>query len=427
MTNRKENQKKRIEAKTISMEEFWQKEKDGLFKDVKPKNKKHVNASNPAIQSLLKINAFYEEHKREPSVTGPLEEKKLARALKRLREISDRSDIDDADIHGLLSVKPAPSIKPDNTISTSTTYKKPLKLDETSNQALAASILDVFGGGKQDNLFDTRGLSKGKLKNTQERYGKRTPCPDFHMFVPVFNQIKNMIDARNSVIEPFRRGNVIEIGDAFIWDGITCFVAEEIRMEHDSQGKPNPRLRIIFDNGTHADMLKQSFSQGMYRSVGTRRIAEKIDNLLKTTNKPIEERYGKKTGEIYFLGSHSSNTEVLKFKNLIKIGVTENTTPLRTRDAETESTYLYAPVRILKIIPCYNMNVSGLEAMIHTALHDFRKEIVLSSKKTGKTVTAREWFDIPVESALNIAIEIVKGSFPDFNIDEHGNIHKISD
>jgi hypothetical protein len=415
--------KTRIEAKKLSLDKFWAKEKNGLFKDIKPKKKLQISSGSPAVQSLMKINDFYEINQREPSKEGPFEEKKLARALNKLRVLNDRSDTNDADIHGLLLVKHTKGEEITEVKDSETIENPKLKLDKTNNKTLASSILNLFGGGKHDKLFDTSKLKQGKLKNTQETYGKRTPCPDFHRYVTVFNKIKRMIDSREAVIEPFKRGNVINIGEVFIWDGITCFVAEELKMEHDAQGKPNPRLSVIFDNGTHANILKQSFSQGMYRSNGTRRISRKLGSLLDNLSKPIEERYGKKTGEIYFLASHSNSPEVLKYNNLIKIGVTENTTPLRTRNAETESTYLFSPIRILKIIPCYNMNVMGLEALIHTALNDFRKEIVLSNKRTGRTITAREWFDISVDKAESVAMEIVKGNYSGYSLDQSGNLH----
>lgn len=426
MSEGRKTRKNKIEAKKLSMDEFWAKEKSRLFKGVKPKKRSHNTSGSPAVQSLLEINEFFEMNKREPSNEGPFEEKKLARALAKLRKINDRTDTQDVDVYGLLSVKHVEHHEVSKAKDEVIEEKASSKLDKTNNKTLANSILSLFGGGKHESLFDTSKLKQAKLKNTQETYGKRTPCPDFHTYIPVFNQIKKMIDSRESVIEPFRRGNVINIGDVFIWDGITCFVAEELKMELDAKGKPNPRLRVIFDNGSHANILKQSFSQGMYRSNGTRRISRRVDSLLGNLSKPLEERYGKKTGEIYFLASHSTNPEVIKYDNLIKIGVTENTTPLRTRNAETESTYLFAPVRILKIIPCYNMNVVGLETLIHTALNDFRKEIILSSKKTGRTITAREWFDISLDRAVDVAMQIVRGNYAGYSLDDSGNLHKIT-
>lgn len=70
------------------------------------------------------------------------------------------------------------------------------------------------------------------------------------------------------------------------------------------------------------------------------------------------------------------------------------------------------------------MNVGGLETLIHTALNDFRKEIVLSNKRTGKIITAKEWFDISVEKAIDVSMEIVRGNYAGYSLDESGNLHK---
>jgi hypothetical protein len=67
MTEGRKTEKSAIQAIKISIEEFWEKEKNRLFKDVKPKKKNQASPSNPAVQSFVKINAFFEEHKREPS------------------------------------------------------------------------------------------------------------------------------------------------------------------------------------------------------------------------------------------------------------------------------------------------------------------------------------------------------------------------
>ncbi len=234
--------------------------------------------------------------------------------------------------------------------------------------------------------------------------------------------IKDKIDNAPGSVVPFKGASRIEVGDVFIWGGITCFVEKELKMEFDANGKANPRLKIIFDNGMFADMLYQSFSQGMYRSSGTRRVAVNVSDRLGKTSKSLKEQYGDKTGEIYFLASHSTSPEITKFNNLIKIGVTTNQTPLRIRNADTEGTYLYAPVRILKILPCYNINVQGLESLIHTQLHAYRKEITLRHKKTGKDIIAREWFDVSLKYAVEVAVDTVRNHVSNISLDENDNL-----
>lgn len=414
----KKRRKAKLEAKLISRQAYWESEKDRLFRDIQPAVKKGAGSSTPLLQSIVEINAFYVMNKRMPSIDGDFEEKKLARRLQSLQQHSGNEDLKAADVHGLLK-----DVITDNDVDEAFVEKKqPIELDKSSDDTLAKSILDIFGQGVRGKLLDTRPL-KASPKNTNERYGKRLPCPDFQRYVDVFSRIKAMMDTRQATIEPFKgRGANIALGEVFIWDGITCFVSEEVRMEYDPNGKPNPRLRVIFDNGTFADLLQQSFSQGMYRSSGTRRVSQNVAKYLDKLAQPLEKKYGVKTGEIYFLGTHSKQPAISQYDNLVKIGVTNSTTPKRTNNAAHEPTYLYAPIRILKILPCYNMNVMGLESLIHAALHDYRKEITITDKVNYKQLTATEWFDIPLEKAVNIALDIAKGNYADLELDEFGNV-----
>ncbi|MZI94747.1 hypothetical protein F9817_16325 [Vibrio sp. CAIM 722] len=406
-----------LSKRSLSLDEFWEQEKDDLFKDIVPKTLKSNGSSDPAVQTLNDVNDFFSKHNREPKIDGPLEEKVLARKLNGIRKLSGRDDLLKVDIHGLLLVEIS-----DHKAEELNGPITPL-IDTSNDDALADSLLGMLGGDNLKGLFDTESLKQAKPKNTQDRVGQRTPCSNFIHYIPIFNQIKDKIDNSQDSIIPFKGTSKINVGDVFIWGGITCFVERELKMEYDSEGKPNPRLKIIFDNGMYADMLYQSFSQGMYRSPGTRRIKLDISHVLGDLSKPLAERYGNKTGEIYFLASHSNAPEVTMFKNLIKVGVTTNHTPLRTRNADSESTYLYAPVRILRILPCYNINVQGLESLIHTQLHEFRKEIKLRNKKTGKELVAKEWFDVSLEKAVSVAINIVRDSIGHVTLDENDNLY----
>jgi hypothetical protein len=410
----------KLESKLISQKAYWEAEKNRLFKDIKPSIQKGEGSSSPLVQAIMDINVFYVKNQRVPSIYGDFEEKKLARRLASLKSHTDNDELHAADVHGLLSGESTDEVK-DALVAQS---KAAIKLDKSNDDTLAKSILDVFGQGLRGKLLDTSSL-KANAKNTSERLGKRLPCPDFHRYVHVFTRIKAMIDNRQAVIEPFKgKGANITLGEVFIWDGITCFVSEEVRMEYDPNGKPNPRLRVIFDNGTYADLLQQSLSQGMYRSNGTRRLSQSVAKYLGDLAKPLEKKYGVKTGEIYFLGTHSKQSFVSQYNSLIKIGVTTSTTPKRTNNAVHESTYLYAPIKILKILPCYNMDVMGLEELIHAALNEYRKQITIVDKLKHTKVTATEWFDVPLHVAVETALSIVRGNYSNVELDAQDNLHQ---
>ena len=407
----KERRKHQLKAKLVSLDEFWEQEKDNFFKDIKPTIKPSSSIGSPLVQNFEEVIAFYVVNQRLPSdAASDFSERLIARKFSAVLKAKNNSELQKMDVHGLLQ---------GNSIN-KTTEEIP-DIDLNDEDALLDLINNQLGDDVTRTVLDTSKLSKPK--NSRVDTAKRLPCPDFHQYMPVFESIRKLIDNREANIEAFKGyASKIAIGDVFIWDGLTCFVAEEVKMEFDPKGNPNPRLRVIFDNGMYADLLMQSMSQGMYRSKNSRRITQNMTKLLGKISKPLEEKYGKKTGEIYFLSSASNSSSVKQFDNLIKIGVTTKTTPQRIKNADMEATYLFAPVKILKILPCYNMDVTSLEALIHATLNEYRKSIKILNKQSNKTVEATEWFDVPLSKAVSAALTIVKKSNPDSESDAYGNV-----
>lgn len=409
----KERRKHQLKAKLVSLDDFWEQEKDNFFKDIKPTIKQKGSSSSALAQNFEEVIAFYVVNQRLPqSNADDFEEKKLARKFAAILKHKSNPELQSMDIHELFKENKQVEPSPKDSLP---------QIDLNDEDALLSLIDSRLGDDITRNVLDTASLSKSK--NRREDTAKRLPCPDFHNYMPIFESIRKLVDNRETNIEPFRGyANKISIGDVFFWEGLTCFVAEEVKMEFDPKGQPNPRLRVIFDNGMYADLLMQSMSQGMYRSNNSRRITQNMAKLMDKISKPLEEKYGKKTGEIYLLSTTSNSPSVNQYKSLIKIGVTTKTTPQRIKNAEMEATYLFSPVKILKILPCYNMDVGSFETMIHAKLNEYRKSIKISNKQSNKVVEATEWFDVPMQIAINTALEIVKQSHPDFNSDEHDNV-----
>lgn len=407
-TSIKERRKSRLVAKLVSLDEFWEQEKDHYFKDVRASITLKSHGSSALEQNFQEVLDFFAENKRVPSEAAPdLEEKLLARKLVSISKQKDDPKLKSMDVYGLLS---------------SNISNKP-EIDLDDEAALLQLIDTKLGDDLTKSIITPSGLTS-KQKNRREDSAKRSPCSSFFQYLPIFTDVRRLIDEGMASITPFRDyANKIAIGDVFFWDGLTCLVAEEVKMEFDPKGKPNPRLRVIFDNGTYADLLMQSLSQGMYRSHNTRRLKQNMSEKLASISNTLEEKYGQKTGEIYFLSSTSTAESVKQFKNLLKIGVTTRNTPNRIRNAEMEATYLFAPVKVLRILPCYNMNVENLESMIHAELHAYRKSIRLTHRQSNKIVEATEWFDVPLQVALDTALEIVKKSHPNYQMDKHHNIY----
>ena len=58
------------------------------------------------------------------------------------------------------------------------------------------------------------------------------------------------------ITRPFGKNSTIEVGQWFILDGQTAYVADEGEEFDSPQGKKDARLRVIFSNGTESNLLR---------------------------------------------------------------------------------------------------------------------------------------------------------------------------
>ena len=117
----------------------------------------------------------------------------------------------------------------------------------------------------------------------------------------------------------------------------------------------------------------------------------------------------KRAGQIYFVTTLSNNPALTAVPNRLKIGYTELTVEERTKNAERDIAFLESPVKILASIECYNLNPNKFESLIHGFLHAQRLKMTLTGKD-GKTYKPREWFSVPLETAMEVVRRIIDGS-----------------
>ena len=97
----------------------------------------------------------------------------------------------------------------------------------------------------------------------------------------------------------------------------------------------------------------------------------------------------------------------------------------RIKGAEDDPTYLEAPVRILAVLDCYNLNPQKVEHLIHAFLAKQRINMTLISSK-GKPYKPSEWFAVDRETAVAVAEHIVAGDIMNYRMDNTtGRIKKI--
>ncbi|MGV1768407.1 GIY-YIG nuclease family protein [Rhizobium rhizogenes] len=220
----------------------------------------------------------------------------------------------------------------------------------------------------------------------------RHPCLDFERFEPLFDRIRKAVDEGARKPQPFRQERV-EIGEFFVLKGQLVHVAD-LRDEHRRNGKPDARLRVIFDNGTESNLLMSSLVRRLYEDKDARRIGM-------TDAGPLFK--GARTGFVYVLRSRSDKPEV---QGLLKVGTTSGAVEDRIAHAETQSTFLFAPVEILITYELVGHSAKEAEQLIHRALRPYHMALRVTGPD-GRSFSATEWFRMTpelVENAINKAL-----------------------
>ncbi|MEQ1769864.1 MAG: GIY-YIG nuclease family protein [Devosia sp.] len=221
----------------------------------------------------------------------------------------------------------------------------------------------------------------------------RRPCPDFDRFEPLFEGVREGVEEGTRKPQPFRQERV-ELGEFFILKGQLVHVAD-LRDEHRRNGKPDARLRVIFDNGTESNLLMSSLVRRLYEDRDARRVGM-------TDAGPLFE--GARTGFVYVLRSRSDKPEV---RGLLKVGTTSGAVEDRIAHAETQSTFLFAPVDILVTYELLGHSAKEAEQLIHRALRPYHVALRVAGPD-GRYFSATEWFSATpelVEAAIRMALK----------------------
>jgi hypothetical protein len=257
----------------------------------------------------------------------------------------------------------------------------------------------VFGGAGVADPLDDPLLSDGldifevrdelKPMARPDFVADRRPCPDFERFEPLFEGIRKAVEEGTRKPQPFRQERV-ELGEFFVLKGQLVHVAD-LRDEHRRNGKPDARLRVIFDNGTESNLLMSSLVRRLYEDKDARRIGV-------TDAGPLFK--GARTGFVYILRSLSDKPEV---QGLLKVGTTSGAVEDRIAHAETQSTFLFAPVVIVETYELVGHSAKEVEQRIHRALRPYHIALRVTGPD-GRSFSSVEWFRATpdlVEKAIN--------------------------
>lgn len=369
-------------------------EKDDLLKilqdddmgllNVKPK-RAAISVDERLLASFQQINDFYRQHGKEPeSNPANILEFQLFNRLKGLRTSKEKCEaLQDVDEFKLLTfVAPA----------------KPI-----------TSVADIFNDdsfGLLDNeaasIFDLKHVPKSPME-MPEKIAQRKRCKDFDQFEPLFKQCHAELAAGVRETRGFTGEQQIQPGHFFILHGITVYVAE-VGEKEVKNGKVNARLRCIFENGTESNMLLRSLATELYKDETGRRILDTHEKALEVLEQI--QAGDERSGYLYVLQSLSTVPEIAGMENLYKIGYSTVPVAERIKNAAEEPTYLMAPVKVIAVFECYNLNPQKFELLLHTFFGKACLNVDVYDKQ-GKRFSPREWFIAPlhiIEAAANMLI-----------------------
>lgn len=339
------------------------------------------------IERFLEIVDFVKEHGHEPQKNPTdLAERKLASRLTGIRKDPERIEyLKCYDEIGLLEKK-----------------QNEIKVPKISSveDILKRGSSELLGEDLSNNpaytIFDTSSLQK--VTTMPDYVAKRKKMKDFSRFEELFKKCHRELTEGKRKIVPFKNEQDIQSNTFFVLKGVLLYV-EEVGERKKLKGKTNARLHCIFENGTESDMLLRSLSAELYKH--GRRVTDNEETLLDN----IREN-DVSTGFIYVLKSLSTDPQISSIKDLYKIGFTTDSVQNRIRNAENESTYLYAPVEIVATYEVFNMNASKFETAIHHALSNYNLDVSILGPN-GKMLVPKEWFVVPLSELQEVIDKIV--------------------
>ncbi len=362
--------------------------------NVKPRASTERDADERLLASFQEINDFITENGSEPEPNAKnVSETQLYYRLKSLKEDDEKvAMLKENDKHHIL-----PNVSSANEPKGEYAKKEKKEIN---------SIDDIFSDDSLGILGDdTEGLFEFKhtpKETTMPDYvASRKKCKDFEDFIDLFVASQVALKLGKRKLKQFRYEQQIDKGYFFVLKGVIAYVAEIGEKEADEKGKLNARLRVIFENGTESDMLMRSFSAELYKD--GRRVTEHEDKMLDELKGITPD--DKESGFIYVLESNSIDDRITSIKNLYKIGYSKTDIAERIKNAEKEPTYLMAPVKIMGVWQCFNMNPQKFEQLIHNFFGASCLDIDITDK-SGKRHRPQEWFIAPL-SVIEQAIELI--------------------
>lgn len=354
------------------------------------------------IAGFEEIERFVAEQGRLPQQAEDRDifERLYAVRLDRLRESEEcRAILEPLDSRGLLDVDPT-------IIEVATA--------NLTDEALLVS-LGIETKAEHDITQLTHVRSTQEIKAAEE-IAQRTPCKDFNQFKPIFKQVQRELENGTRQTLKYQDNAAVNQGDLFILDGQKVLVADRGEPFISDYGRPDCRLRVIYDNGTESDLLMRSLQRALNKDKTSRRITQPENYFGPLFSQTVAEE-DCPTGYIYVLRSQSDDPFIVQNRSVIhKIGVTGGDVKKRVANAKKDPTYLLADVEIVATFKLANIDRKKLEALIQKFFSSARLDVQLQDR-FGIPVNPREWFLVPLEVIEDAIEKIREGTIEQFRYD----------
>lgn len=285
--------------------------------------------------------------------------------------------------------------------------------ESDSDMALLAE-LGVDAADPEDDISRLTHVRSREEIRTAEEIARRTRCEDFDDFKPVFQTVQRDIETGVRKTVKFQENAEVSQGEMFILDGQKVFVAAVGEQFISDYGRPDRRLRLIYDNGTESDLLVRSFQRALYKDKASRRITTPDHGPLFSQHVDDDDSH---SGIIYVLRSLSDNPFIAANRDVIhKIGVTGGDVKRRLANAKNDPTFLLADVEIVEVYQLANIDRVRLERLLHRFFAPARLDLELKDR-FGTGVEPQEWFLVPLPAIRDAIGKLMDGTLQDYRYD----------
>lgn len=354
------------------------------------------------IAGFEEIVRFVEEHGKAPTndPAADIFERIYAVRLESIRNsLECRTLLAGMDSHGLLSIDWGPTA---------------VREEAASSDAALLAELGVDDSSPENDITRLTHVRSREEIRAAEEIAQRTRCEDFEDFKPIFQKIQRDLETGARSTIKFQENADVNEGEMFILDGQKVYVAVVGEKFISDYGRPDRRLRLIYDNGTESDLLIRSFQRALYKDKASRRITTPDHGPLFSQN---EDQGDSHTGFIYVLRSLSDHPFIAANRGVIhKIGVTGGDVKRRVANAKKDPTFLLADVEIVETYKLANLDRVRLERLLHRFLAPARLDLELKDR-FGAGVEPLEWFLAPLAVIRETIDKLMDGTIQDYKYD----------